>query len=233
MQALLPECVSHRVVARGLDPAISNKTLRSIFVHLRHIHEVFLFATTNPKFEEDAIGHYIRTAVIHGMARAHNYYLISVTASASHQYDKLLPESSRLGKCVELILCLALQYWARIVSMTDDVVVGEKKHVFNAGAGLLSRLKNACHEYDTITSSSEKLIYERPVLWALYVGAWSDHLHAHGQNHIHAEEQWFNVRLAAHVDRMSLHSWSEVRRILVGYIHNDHLSSDGSLWFRR
>ncbi len=188
-----------------------------------------LYSRNNPDFKKDSIGQYIRSVVVHGMAQALNQYLDGVAALFRHKCTR----SHQVEIYVDSILCLALQCWARVVSRTDNVVIGDEKHVFQANAGVLDRLKKAYNEFEVLASNSEALKYTRPVTWGLYVGAWYEQMHAYGEIHVHAEEQWFNKRLAAHASRIGLYCWAEARAILVCYIHNDHLPFDGSLWFDR
>jgi hypothetical protein len=235
VQEKLPSSVSHTAVIEGLDSTIDNDELRQIFINQRHLNRVFVLAHADVKIRglTTLTYPYMRSHFVHVMGQALNHYLDSVTFVNECRLNNDLVGESVTHARVQAVLSLALLYWTRIVSKTDSFVIGGHKTIFVANAGLLKRFRGAYADYDTFTLSDAALRYSRSMLWALYIGAWSEQIIGAEKEGNGKEGWWFGSRLAHHASEMGIHSWQGVREVLLGFIHFDSLPPNGSLWFHK
>lgn len=232
-QQLLPPSLSCEAIALKLDPSINDDTLRSVLTILRRGHDMYIFNLANPMPKEVHAGEYMRSIVANGMCRLLNHYLDNVAV-----IEKLVGQNTLTGRQitharVQTIVSLALFYWGRFVSITDSVVIGTGKAVFCSNPGILTRLRKAYGDYDTLTLKAEKIPYSRQALFAVYVGAWAEQMKALGTGQTEVEKQWFNSKFGAHASKMGLRTWEEVREVLIGFLHNDFVPPNGSIWFQK
>lgn len=231
-QQILPAFLSRQSIAVGVDPTVNDEAFKSILITLRQAFAVHIFNLVNPTSWEPAVGEYMRSIVVHGMCQALNFYVDSVVAIKKLSGENHLNSARLAHTCVHSALSLALLYLTRFVSMTDSVVICEQKIVFCSNAEIMTRLRRAYSDYEAFTAKSETLKYSRPILWTLYVGAWSERVQSLGTDQTQTKKQWFNSRFSAHAKKNGFNTWKEVREVLLGFFYNDNLSPNGSLWFQ-
>lgn len=227
----LPSSVSHAAVAIDLDETVEGDELRKIFINMRHLHAVFVLTVVNPTFATDAMRAYLVSIGVFAMGQALNHYLDNALILHNSRNQNVIVGRLVTHARVQSVMSLALLYWARTATRTDSYVIGENKIIFIANPSVLHRLRDAYADYDNFTLADATEPYSRCMLWALYVGAWSEQRQRLGKDAKEADRGWFGPRFGAHANEMGLRSWRDVREVLLGLIHNDSFPPNGSLWF--
>ena len=231
MEDSLPTSLSIKYIALAIDPSISDSAFRRILATLKCGHDVWIFNLLNGTSENAALSEWMRSIVTHGCCRLLEHYLDTVVAIEKVSRDNVLSTDYVTHAHAQSVLSLALLYWARFVGMTDSVVIGKHKAVFCWNPSIMKLFKSAYEDFETLTPETETTRYSRPMLWALYIGAWSEQKDALGTDQQEVGKQYFNSRFRAHAIKMGLSGWQDVREVLLGFLHNDSVPPNGSLWF--
>lgn len=229
----LPKFISDAHATYGLDTTVDDAQLKNIFANMRHRNGVGAVVFADSRFQTEAVVSYLKSGAVVAMGQALNHYFDSVMILDECKSQNVLISEQATRARVQSALSLALLYWTRVISRSDSVIISEHKVVFAASLGLLRRLRSACADYDTFSSADTAKRYSRCMLWALYIGAWSEQMRRPGNDCDDPKEEWFGSRLASHASEMGFCSWQDVREVLLGFIYNDNLPLNGSLWFHK
>ncbi|RMZ78342.1 hypothetical protein DV738_g3866, partial [Chaetothyriales sp. CBS 135597] len=128
-------------------------------------------------------------------------------------------------------LALAAIYMTRMWALNNTVL---GKPMFDAGPGILSRLRNVLEASESWPGSPTFQFYKNARIWAAYVGAVGEHFNAtHSITLLDPATMWFNRKFANLALASNITTWTGVRNILQGFIYNDQHQPHLSSWFER
>ncbi|RMD42593.1 hypothetical protein DV735_g2530, partial [Chaetothyriales sp. CBS 134920] len=128
-------------------------------------------------------------------------------------------------------LALAAIYLTRLWAFNNTVL---GKPMFDAGPGILSRLRNVLEASERWPGGPTFHFYKNARIWAAYVGALGEHFNAmHSITLLDPATMWFNRQFARLALASNITTWTGIRKVLQGFIYNDQHPPHLSTWFER
>jgi hypothetical protein len=160
--------------------------------------------------------------------------LISIGRLINHYHDvqQLLSQQTNQSlknrMLVQQYLAVAAAYLAKSLNL-NPVILGVP--MFDARPALLPALRRALEDSEQLSTEAHCRKYMNARLWALYVGALAEQSHLKPGHD--SRKGWFHVHLAEQAIAMNLFTWDTVQHVLLGFLYNDRVAPDGSLWFEK
>ncbi len=160
--------------------------------------------------------------------------LISIGRLINHYHNvqQLLPQqtnqSLKTRMLVQQYLAIAAAYLAKSLNL-NPVILGVP--MFDSRPALLPALQRAMEDSEQLSTEADRRKYMNARLWALYVGALAEQSHLKPGHD--SCKRWFNAHLAEQAIAMNLLTWGTVQHVLRGFLYNDRIAPDGSLWFEK
>ena len=233
----------------GLDLQVTDQPLRRLFIALREFLEITGLVASDsgciPASTLISLASYITVCQCHLVNR---YLDLLASLPPSADSNILIPDpvtSSFLASqtnwqaSTTAYVALAASQWTRQVIKIENVLVGSSARIFNAGKTILPALRRCMIAADAFSNGLDPIKNGRLRLWALYVGALSERASDSslpvGEEEDHAPGMrrqlgWFTHHFALQLNRMGLVMWSDVRRVLQGFLYSDSLQPHGSAW---
>ena len=238
------------IARSGLDPQITDQPLRRLLTAIREFLEILGIVVADPERIPAStllsLAGYITVCQCHLVNRYLDVLAVHAQSVDSNHPNPNPTMSNPLTSrpawqaSTTAYASIAAIYWTRQAIKVENVPVGSAR-VFNAGKTLLPALRRCVTAAETYSNGLDAQENARLRLWALYIGAMAEqaHDHGHGQSSRVAEGEdtemtrglgWFAREFAAQVIRMGLAMWSDVRRVLQGFLYSDSLQPHGSSW---
>jgi hypothetical protein len=131
---------------------------------------------------------------------------------------------ARLYVCQLLALAASLlERWAGYTPRINGVLMYDDTIFMNA-------FRNVLEQCLAFQARSGTGIFHNAPLWALYVGSLTERGTVSERQP--ESQRWFNVRLASLASTTGIVSWDQLKHILKGFIYEESLMSQGSVWFQ-
>lgn len=230
-----------------LDPTVSATPLRGLFVAIREFSEIQSMVASDPNSVPPSSLVSLASYMLACQCQILERYLNILPRTAVYD-DHLQAVSSanetpglstaaevkaRWLACALAYACLAAIHWTRHAIKIENVPIGQdedesnKIRVFNAGKTILPTLRQTLIKTDLVSMNRDATQNARVRLWALYVGAMAEWTDVQPS----PTGKWFSGHFATQARNMGLILWSDVRKVLRGFLYSDHLRPHGSEWF--
>jgi hypothetical protein len=127
---------------------------------------------------------------------------------------------------VQQYLAVAAAYLVKSLNL-NSVILGVP--MFDSRPALLPALRRALEESEQLSTEAHRRNYMNARLWVLYVGALAEQSHLKPGHD--SCKRWFNVHLAEQAITMNLFTWDTFQHFLQGFLYDDRIAPDGTLWF--
>jgi hypothetical protein len=225
----------------GLDKSIkedSDRRLRALFINLRELIEILtlLMLIASPRASTQIS---VTQWFMFCLGQLIDGYVDSIEAlgegtESTSQYITSMHDWDCYTKAYT---CLAALWWSRCLLKMENAPTGPASAIFNASEKIIPALKNALIQSSLHSDGLDDLTNGRARLWALYVGAVAEQhigigrVSRTGRPCLGMEESWFVGELQAQAKKMHLLTWSDLRRVLQGFLYSDGIQPHGSTWF--
>lgn len=208
-----------------LDPSIEG-SLVDAFKNMRKFWALCIVLEQQGKNESAS------NAVMTWCNNSQELILIGRLINHYHNVQQLLSQqinrSLKNRMLVQQYLAVAAAYLAKSLNL-NPVILGVP--MFDARPALLPALRRALEDSEQLSTKAHRRKYMNARLWALYVGALAEQSHL--KPGYHSCKRWFNIRLAEQAIAMNLFTWDRVKQVLLGFLYNERIAPDGSLWFEK
>jgi hypothetical protein len=139
-----------------------------------------------------------------------------------------LTNALRSELLMQQYITLAIKYHTKVLS-ADPKVFGVP--VFDARGSALPALRASLEASSQLVNDPHMRRNMNARLWALYVGAMSEH--SWPTPGFDPHKAWFNTNLANQAIKMGLRTWQSVKHILLGFFYVEWMPPNGSNWFEK
>jgi hypothetical protein len=137
-----------------------------------------------------------------------------------------LSNALRSELLVQQYITLAIKYHTKALSADPKIF---SVPVFDARGSSLRVLRTSLYTSSQLSNDPYRKRNMNARLWALYVGAMSEH--SFPTLSIDPHKAWFNTHLASQATAMGLCSWQAVEHVLRGFFYIEWMPPHGSTWF--
>jgi hypothetical protein len=221
---------------RSLDGTMGDEKLRDLFITMREIVEILAMVTSDPSITTPSTQISIAQWMIVCQGQLIDRYVDVMDAMDTNSPISPGPVASfeHNWSCYTVAyLSLAALWWTRCLEKMENAPTAPSTTIFNGN--IIPSLRAALIQSDLLSDGLDALIYGRVRLWALYVGALAEQRAGRAlkmrRPGFSAEESWFTKELLLQARRMDILVWSDLRKVLQGFLYSDSLEPHGSTWF--
>lgn len=220
--------------AENLEKMVDDEKLHESFITIRKIVEILAMVTSDPAITTSSTQIAIAQWMIVCQGQLMDRYVNAMESlDIGPELQPIAGFEHNWNCYATAYLSLAGLWWTRCLMKMENAPIGPASTIFNTS--IIPALKLALIQSDLLSDGLDSLINGRIRLWALYVGALSEQqtgrLVKPRRPGLISEESWFTKELVLQAGRMDLLVWSDLRRVLQGFLYSDSLGPHGSIWF--